>query len=133
MSKLQQIEKKLTAKLMAAKKTPEFDAGDTIKVQLKVVEGERVRLQAFEGLCIARSNKGINSNFTLRKISYGEGVERVFPVHSPLLASIEVTRRGTVRRGKLYYLRNLTGKAARIKEKLGANEQDDAAAEAASA
>ncbi len=124
MSKLQQVEKRLIAKSVETKKVPEFAPGDTVKVQVKVVEGDRVRLQAFEGVCIARSNKGINSNFTVRKISYGEGVERVFPIHSPLVASVEVTRRGEVRRSKLYYLRDRTGKSARIKERLGIVEQD---------
>lgn len=116
---IQSVEQGLLAKMAAGKKIPDFQTGDSIKVQLKVVEGERVRLQAFEGVCIARSNKGVNSNFTLRKISYGEGVERVFPIYSPLMATVEVTRRGTVRRSKLYYLRDRTGKAARIKEKIG--------------
>ncbi|TAH36177.1 MAG: 50S ribosomal protein L19 [Alphaproteobacteria bacterium] len=124
MSKLQQVEKRLIAKSVEAKKVPEFAPGDTVKVQVKVVEGDRVRLQAFEGVCIARSNKGINSNFTVRKISYGEGVERLFPIHSPLVASVEVTRRGEVRRSKLYYLRDRTGKSARIKERMGIVEQD---------
>ncbi len=119
---IQQIEAKLLAKIAAGKNIPDFAAGDSVKVQVKVVEGERVRLQAFEGICIARSNKGVDSTFTLRKISYGEGVERVFPIYSPLVAGVEVTRRGTVRRSKLYYLRDRTGKAARIKEKLGAIE-----------
>ncbi len=95
---------------------PEVRPGDTLKVSLKVVEGERERIQAFEGVCIARRNSGINSSFTLRKISYGEGVERVFPLYSPAVAGIEVVRRGDVRRAKLYYLRGLTGKAARIAE-----------------
>lgn len=128
---IQQIEAKLLAKMAVGKNIPEFAAGDSIKVQVKVVEGERVRLQAFEGVCIARSNRGVDSTFTLRKISYGEGVERVFPVYSPLVASVEVTRRGTVRRSKLYYLRDRTGKAARIKEKLGMVETADAAEPAA--
>ncbi len=122
MNILQQIEKKIAAKAGTGKTIPDFAPGDTVKVQVKVVEGDRVRLQAFEGVCIARSNKGVNSNFTVRKISYGEGVERVFPIYSPLVASVDVTRRGEVRRGKLYYLRDRTGKAARIREKIGANE-----------
>ena len=130
---IQKIEKQLISKLLTDKKITDFKPGDTVKVQIKVAEGERVRLQAFEGVCIARSNKGVNSNFTLRKISYGEGVERVFPLYSPMLATVDVTRRGTVRRSKLYYLRDRTGKAARIREKIGVLEQDVAADEAASA
>ncbi|MCG6869848.1 MAG: 50S ribosomal protein L19 [Gammaproteobacteria bacterium] len=98
---------------------PDFTSGDTVVVQVKVSEGGRVRLQAFEGVVIGKRNRGLNSSFTVRKISHGEGVERVFQTHSPLLASITVKRRGKVRRAKLYYLRGRTGKAARIKEKLG--------------
>ena len=97
---------------------PEFMAGDTVNVQVRVREGERERLQAFEGVVIAKKNRGLNSSFTVRKVSYGEGVERVFQSHSPMIASVTVKRRGDVRRAKLYYLRNLTGKAARIKEKV---------------
>lgn len=97
---------------------PEFGAGDTVRVEVRVIEGDKSRLQAFEGNVIAKRNRGLNSSFTVRKISYGEGVERVFQTHSPLIASIKVTRRGDVRRAKLYYLRNLTGKAARIREKV---------------
>jgi large subunit ribosomal protein L19 len=100
------------------KDIPEFNPGDTVVVKVKVKEGNRERLQAFEGVVIAKRNRGLNSAFTVRKISYGEGVERVFQAHSPLISSIEVKRRGEVRRAKLYYLRNLTGKAARIKEKV---------------
>ena len=100
------------------KQVPEFNPGDTVVVQVKVVEGERERLQAFEGVVIGRRNNGFNSSFTVRKVSYGEGVERVFPLYSPTVAKIEVKRRGDVRRAKLYYLRNLTGKAARITEKV---------------
>jgi len=96
---------------------PEFGAGDTLRVNVKVIEGTRERVQAFEGVCIARRNRGVNSAFTVRKISYGEGVERVFPLYSPRIASIEVVRRGKVRRAKLYYLRGRTGKAARITER----------------
>ncbi|EHI48310.1 ribosomal protein L19 [SAR116 cluster alpha proteobacterium HIMB100] len=96
---------------------PEFGPGDTVKISVKVVEGSRERVQAFEGVCIGRSNRGINSSFTVRKISYGEGVERVFPLYSPKIQAIEVVRRGAVRRAKLYYLRGRTGKAARIAEK----------------
>ena len=97
---------------------PEFGPGDTVRVQVRVKEGERERLQAFEGVVIAKRNRGLNSSFTVRKISYGEGVERVFQTHSPLIASIEVKRRGDVRRAKLYYLRSRTGKSARIKQKI---------------
>jgi large subunit ribosomal protein L19 len=100
-------------------KAPEFAPGDTVKVNVKVVEGDRERVQAFEGVVIARKNAGINSSFTVRKISYGEGVERIFPLHSPRLVSIEVIRRGDVRRAKLYYLRGRRGKSARINEKTG--------------
>lgn len=100
------------------KDIPDFAPGDTVRVQVRVKEGNRERLQAFEGVVIARKNRGLNSSFTVRKISYGEGVERVFQTHSPLVAGIEVRRRGDVRRAKLYYLRELTGKAARIKEKV---------------
>ena len=96
---------------------PEFGPGDTLKINVKVVEGSRERVQAFEGVCIGRSNRGINSSFTVRKISYGEGVERIFPLYSPKIQAIEVIRRGQVRRAKLYYLRGRTGKAARIAEK----------------
>ena len=97
---------------------PEFGPGDTVRVQVRVKEGDRERLQAFEGVVIAKRNRGLNSSFTVRKISYGEGVERVFQTHSPLVASIEVKRRGDVRRAKLYYLRSRTGKSARIKQKI---------------
>lgn len=100
------------------KKIPEFAPGDTVSVQVNVVEGGRKRLQAFEGMVIARRNRGLNSSFTVRKISYGEGVERVFPLYSPAIAKIQVKRRGDVRRAKLYYLRGRTGKAARIREKV---------------
>ena len=100
------------------KEIPEFSAGDTIVVKVRVKEGDRERLQAFEGVCIAVRNRGLNSAFTVRKISHGEGVERVFQTYSPMIADIEVKRRGKVRQAKLYYLRGLTGKAARIKEKL---------------
>lgn len=103
---------------MQGKEIPEFQAGDTVVVQVKVKEGSRERLQAFEGLVIAKRNRGVNSAFTVRKISHGEGVERVFQTYSPLIASIAVKRRGDVRRAKLYYLRELSGRAARIKEKL---------------
>ncbi len=119
MNLLQQIEAEQLAKRLAERPVPEFGPGDTLRVMVKVIEGERTRLQAFEGVCIARKNAGINSSFTVRKISYGEGVERIFPLHSPNIAEIKVVRRGDVRRAKLYYLRGRTGKAARIAEKLG--------------
>jgi large subunit ribosomal protein L19 len=117
MNLLQQIEHEQVEKLAANRPVPKFDPGDTVRVMVRVIEGERERVQAFEGVCIARKNAGINSNFTLRKISYGEGVERVFPLYSPRIAAIEVVRRGVVRRAKLYYLRGRTGKRARIAER----------------
>jgi large subunit ribosomal protein L19 len=109
-------------------KVPEFAPGDTLKVNVKVIEGTRERVQAFEGVCIARKNAGVNSNFTVRKISYGEGVERVFPLFSPRIASIELVRRGEVRRAKLYYLRGRRGKAARITERGGPGAEAETAA-----
>jgi large subunit ribosomal protein L19 len=117
MNLLQQFEAEQMARLLAARAVPEFAAGDTLRVMVRVVEGERTRTQAYEGVCIARSNKGVNSNFTVRKLSYGEGVERVFPLYSPSIAEIVVVRRGKVRRAKLYYLRGRTGKSARIQER----------------
>ncbi len=117
MNLLQELEREQLEKLAAVRPVPKFEPGDTVRVSLKVVEGERERIQAFEGVCIARKNGGVNSNFTLRKISYGEGVERVFPLYSPRITAIEVVRRGVVRRAKLYYLRGLTGKRARITER----------------
>ena len=117
MNLLQTLEQEQLDKLKAQRGVPRFDPGDTVRVSVKVVEGERERIQAFEGVCIARKNAGINSNFTLRKISYGEGVERIFPLYSPRITAIEVLRRGAVRRAKLYYLRGRTGKAARIAER----------------
>ena len=117
MNLLQQFEAAQQARLSAARPTPDFAPGDTVRVMVKVVEGERTRTQAYEGVCIARSNRGLNSNFTVRKLSYGEGVERVFPLYSPNVAEIQVVRRGRVRRAKLYYLRGRTGKAARIRER----------------
>ncbi|HTS90739.1 MAG TPA: 50S ribosomal protein L19 [Stellaceae bacterium] len=117
MSLVKTLEQEQIQKLLAGRAIPDFLPGDTVKVSLKVVEGERERIQAFEGVCIARKNAGLNSNFTLRKISYGEGVERIFPLYSPRISAIEVMRRGSVRRAKLYYLRGLTGKAARIAER----------------
>jgi len=117
MNIIEEINQEQIEKLTADSPTPIFAPGDTLKVNVRVVEGTRERVQAFEGVCIARKNSGINSAFTVRKLSYGEGVERVFPLYSPSLESIEVIRRGDVRRAKLYYLRGLTGKAARIAEK----------------
>jgi len=119
MNIIEQIEKEQIAKLTAQRSVPEFAPGDTVRVSVKVVEGTRERLQAFEGVCIGRTNSGLNSSFTVRKISFGEGVERVFPLYSPRIAAIEVMRRGDVRRAKLYYLRGRTGKKARILEKAG--------------
>ncbi|MEX2628764.1 MAG: 50S ribosomal protein L19 [Tistlia sp.] len=116
MNVIQQLEQEQIDALTAQRAVPQFSPGDTLRVNVKVVEGTRERVQAFEGVCIARKNRGINSNFTVRKISYGEGVERVFPLYSPRIDSIDVVRRGDVRRAKLYYLRGLTGKAARIAE-----------------
>jgi large subunit ribosomal protein L19 len=117
MNIIQQYEADQMASLSATRAVPAFAPGDTVRVSVKVVEGERSRTQAFEGVCIARSNKGLNSNFTVRKISYGEGVERVFPLYAPTIAEIIVIRRGDVRRAKLYYLRGRRGKSARIAEK----------------
>ena len=111
-----QIEKEQLDKLAAGKDIPDFEPGDTVVVNVKVVEGERTRIQAYEGVCIGRSGGGLNQSFTVRKISYGEGVERVFPLYSPMIDSIKLTRRGKVRRAKLYYLRGLRGKKARIAE-----------------
>jgi large subunit ribosomal protein L19 len=116
---IQKLEQEQIQKAKAAGKIPDFAPGDTIRVDVKVIEGTRERVQAFEGVCIARRNAGFNSSFTVRKISYGEGVERVFPLYSPRIAGIEVLRRGDVRRAKLYYLRTRRGKAARIAEKGG--------------
>jgi large subunit ribosomal protein L19 len=117
MNTIEKIEQDQIAKLTAAGAPPEFGPGDTVRVHVKVVEGTRERIQVFEGVCIARSNGGLNASFTVRKISYGEGVERVFPLYSPRIDKIEVVRRGAVRRAKLYYLRGLRGKKARIAEK----------------
>ena len=117
MNLIQQIEAEEIAKATTSKEIPTFRPGDTVRVGVRVVEGERTRVQAYEGVCIARSNKGIGSNFTVRKMSFGEGVERVFPLYSPIVESITVVRRGVVRRAKLYYLRGRTGKSARIVER----------------
>ncbi len=117
MNLLQTIEAEEVAKLKAGKTYPAFQPGDTVRINVKIKEGERERVQAFEGVCIARAGSGINENFTVRKISFGEGVERVFPLVSPMIESIEVKRRGVVRRAKLYYLRDRRGKSARITER----------------
>jgi large subunit ribosomal protein L19 len=117
MNIIQTLEAEQIAKLTTTKTIPTFVPGDTLRVNVTVKEGERSRIQAFEGLCIARSNRGINSSFTVRKISYGEGVERIFPLYAPTVAEIQVIRRGDVRRAKLYYLRGRRGKSARIAEK----------------
>ena len=117
MNIIEQLEKEQAAALAKKRSVPDFAPGDTVRVNVKVVEGERTRVQAYEGVCIGRAGGGLNENFTVRKISYGEGVERVFPVHSPLIDSIEVVRRGRVRRAKLYYLRGRRGKSARIAER----------------
>ncbi|MCQ2002482.1 50S ribosomal protein L19 [Rhizobium sp. NRK18] len=116
MNIIEQLEAEQAAKIEAKRKLPEFSPGDTVRVNVRVTEGNRTRVQAYEGVCIARSGGGINESFTVRKISYGEGVERVFPVYSPLVESVEVVRRGKVRRAKLYYLRDRRGKSARISE-----------------
>jgi large subunit ribosomal protein L19 len=117
MNIIENLEAEQIEKLVAERPIPEFGPGDTLRVNVKVVEGTRERVQAFEGVCIARRNAGVNSGFTVRKISYGEGVERVFPLYSPRIESIDVVRRGDVRRAKLYYLRGRRGKSARIAEK----------------
>jgi len=119
MNIIQELEAEQAAKIEAQRKLPEFSAGDTLRVNVRVREGNRTRVQAYEGVCIARSGGGINESFTVRKISYGEGVERVFPIYSPLVESVEVVRRGKVRRAKLYYLRDRRGKSARIVEDTG--------------
>ena len=117
MNLIQQLEQEQMAKLSAGKTIPDFGPGDTVLVNVKVVEGDRTRVQAYEGVCIGRAGNGLNENFTVRKISYGEGVERVFPLYSPMINSIQVVRRGKVRRAKLYYLRSRRGKSARIGER----------------
>ena len=125
MNIIEKIEKEQLEKLSSGKQMPDFNPGDTIKVDVKVVEGTRERIQAFEGVCIARGGKGINESFTVRKISYGEGVERVFPMFSPKISSITLVRKGKVRRAKLYYLRDRRGKAARIVEKIEVKKKTD--------
>src|SRR5579875_3962604 len=126
MNLIETLEREAIESLTADRKVPEFRPGDTLKVGVKVVEGDRTRVQAYEGVCIARANKGMGSSFTVRKISFGEGVERVFPLYSPNIDTIEVVRRGAVRRAKLYYLRGRTGKSARIAERRD-NREDNAA------
>ena len=123
MNVLEDFEREYTAGLAAKRKVPDFSPGDTLRVNVKVVEGTRERIQAYEGVCISRSGGGLHESFTVRKISYGEGVERVFPIYSPAVESIIVVRRGKVRRAKLYYLRGLRGKRARIVEKSGGGEE----------
>ena len=123
MNTLQKFEAKVLAQLTEGKKLPVFGPGDTVKVNIKIIEGDRERVQAYEGVCISRGGNGVNEKFTVRKISYGEGVERVFPILSPRIDSIEVVRRGEVRRAKLYYLRGRTGKKARITERTESRSQ----------
>jgi large subunit ribosomal protein L19 len=132
MNLLKEIENEQVAKLTAGKEIPDFQPGDTVVVNVKIIEGERSRVQAYEGVCIGRAGAGLNENFTVRKISYGEGVERVFPLYSPMIDSIKVVRKGKVRRAKLYYLRGRRGKSARIFERQdraaeGTNPEDKAA------
>ena len=124
MNVIDKIEKDQMEKISAERILPEFGAGDTLKVDVKIVEGDKERVQAFEGLCIARSGGGLNENFTVRKISYGEGVERIFPIFSPKIAGITVLKRGRVRRAKLYYLRDRRGKSARIVEKIQVSKKE---------
>ena len=130
---IQQLEAEAIESLAQGRNIPEFRPGDTLRVGVKVVEGERTRIQNFEGVCIARANRGMGSSFTVRKISFGEGVERVFPLYSPNVDSIEVVRRGAVRRAKLYYLRGRTGKAARIAERRDTRHGPQSRAEAPTA
>lgn len=131
MNIIEKLDAKEMERLLAERQVPEFAPGDTLRVSVKVVEGTRERVQAFEGMCIARKNAGINSAFTVRKLSYGEGVERIFPLFSPNIVEIEVKRRGAVRRSKLYYLRGRTGKRARIAEKVSHRPNADEVASAA--
>jgi large subunit ribosomal protein L19 len=127
MNIIQQLEKEQVERLSAGKEIPDFQPGDTVLVNVKVVEGDKARVQAYEGVCIGRSGGGLNENFTVRKISYGEGVERVFPLYSPMIDSIKLVRKGKVRRAKLYYLRGLRGKAARITERQEGGEGETGA------
>ena len=133
MNIIEKLEAEQVEALTAKRAIPEFGPGDTVRVNVKVVEGTRERIQAYEGVCIARRNAGLNSSFTVRKISYGEGVERVFPLHSPRIDGIQVVRRGDVRRAKLYYLRNRRGKSARIAEKRDVRPPKGSTAAAAAA
>lgn len=130
MNLIQTLEQEEVARITKGKTVPSFDPGDTLRVNVKIKEGERERVQAYEGICIARSGAGLNANFTVRKISFGEGVERVFPLYSPTVESIDVVRRGAVRRAKLYYLRDRRGKSARISERSGGAREDDFVGEA---
>jgi large subunit ribosomal protein L19 len=132
MNVIQTLEKEEADRLLQGKKIPAFQPGDTVRVNVRIKEGERERVQAYEGVCIARSGGGLQENFTVRKISFGEGVERVFPVLSPMIESIEVKRRGVVRRAKLYYLRDRRGKSARIAERAMARGGEEAASDAES-
>ena len=125
MNVIDKLEKNQMDKILSERNIPEFGAGDTVKVDVKIIEGDKERIQAFEGLCIARSGGGLNESFTVRKISYGEGVERIFPIFSPKIAGITVLKRGKVRRAKLYYLRDRRGKAARIVEKIQLSKKDN--------
>ena len=127
MNVIEQLEKEEADRLAALRKTPDFQPGDTVRVNVRIKEGERERVQAYEGVCIARGGKGLHENFTVRKISFGEGVERVFPVMSPMIESIEVKRRGVVRRAKLYYLRDRRSKTARLAERQQTAARDEAA------
>lgn len=127
MNIIQELEKEQVEKLSAVRTLPDFAPGDTVIVNVKVTEGDKTRVQAYEGVCIARSGRGLHESFTVRKISYGEGVERVFPLYAPAIDSLKVVRRGKVRRAKLYYLRNLRGKKARIVEAPGATGAEAAA------
>ncbi|MDO8297315.1 MAG: 50S ribosomal protein L19 [Caulobacter sp.] len=126
---IKELEKAETERLAALRATPDFQPGDTVRVNVKIKEGERERVQAYEGVCIARGGAGLHESFTVRKISFGEGVERVFPIMSPMIESIEVKRRGVVRRAKLYYLRDRRGKSARIAERQTARKEPGAAVE----
>ena len=125
MNIIEQLEQELTAALLKKRKVPDFQPGDTLQVNVRVKEGERSRVQAYEGVCIGRSGGGLNESFTVRKISYGEGVERVFPLYSPMIESVKVVRRGKVRRAKLYYLRDRRGKSARIAERTDRKVEGD--------
>ncbi len=125
MNVIEQLEKEEAARLLEGKKIPHFQPGDTVRVNVRIKEGDRERVQAYEGVCIARSGHGLQESFTVRKISFGEGVERVFPVMSPMIESIEVKRRGAVRRAKLYYLRDRRGKSARIAESASATRESE--------